>query len=248
MNELINRKLNTGTIKNKRAEVARHLLQSSPNISSGDIKAISTSDLRLLLDLYDKAFFDNRFKALFKGNFRFSLSRRMTKSAGKTICPRNIGRIKPEDLTVEIRMGVTFFFHYSHIEGSKTVCGIETTTGLEALQLVFEHELCHAVEFICFGESNCSADRFKTIAVNLFGHTDSHHSLPTNRQIARHRFGLNIGDKVSFTFEGKMLTGLLYNINKRATVMVRDKKGQFTDRKGNRYAKYYVPLVMLEKQ
>ena len=246
MNELTNLKLTPETIKNKRAEVSRLLTQSSPNIKNGDIKIISTADLKLLFDLYDKVFFGERFKTIFKGKLRFSLSRRMTRSAGKTLFPIDISGIKPENLTIEIRMGVDFYFRHNLIEGSKNACGIKTTTGLEALQVIFEHELCHAIEYICFGQTNCSAERFKTIAGNLFGHTESHHSLPTNTQIAHQKLGLKIGHNVSFTFEGKRLKGILYKINKRAVVMVRDKNGQFADSKGNRYAKYYVPLPMLE--
>jgi hypothetical protein len=246
MNELTNLKLTPKTIKDKRAEVSRLLTQSSPNIQNGDIKVISSADLKLLFDFYDKVFLRKRFKNKFKGKLRFSLSRRMTRSAGKTLFPANLSGIKPENLIIEIRMGVDFFFSHNLIEGSKNACGIQTKTALEALQVIFEHELCHAIEYICFGQTNCSGDRFKTIAGNLFGHTESHHSLPTNTQIAHQKLGLKIGDNVGFTFEGKRLKGILYKINKRAVVMVPDKNGQFADSSGNKYAKYYVPLPMLE--
>jgi hypothetical protein len=233
-------------IVNKRAEISKLLIQKSANIKNGTISTISTADLKLMFELYDQIFFGSWFKRNFKGKLKFSLSRRMTKSAGLTLCPKNIDKIKPEELVVEIRIGVDFFFHYGLIEGSETVCGIKTNSSLEALQLVFEHELCHAIEFILFKESNCSGARFKVIANNLFGHTESYHELPTYKQIAKQKFSLNIGDTVSFTFNGKRLQGILYNINKRATVMVRDKDGPLADKQGNRYSKYYVPLTFLE--
>jgi len=170
----------------------------------------------------------------------------MTKSAGLTRCPQNIDRIEPAELVIEIKIGIDFFMHYDLIEGSKTVGGINTCNSLEALQLVFEHELCHVIEFVHFKRSSCSKKRFKALANNLFGHTESCHKLPTYRQIANQRMGLNIGDTVSFIFEGEKLTGLLYNINKRAIVMVRNKDGFLADCKGNRYTKYYVPLNLLE--
>jgi hypothetical protein len=229
----------------KREEISKLLMQQSPNIRSGVINTISTADLELMFWLYDQTFFENWFKKSFKGKIKFSLSRRMTKSAGLTLCPKNIDKVKPEDLVIEIRIGVDFFFHYGLVEGSKMVCGVKTSNSLEALQLVFEHELCHVIEFIHFKESNCSGNRFKTIANNLFGHTESYHKLPTHRQIAKQKLGLNIGDTVSFTFDGKRLTGVLYNINKRATVMVRSDNGPLVDNKGNRYSKYYVPLMRL---
>ena len=150
-------------------------MQSSPNINSGEIDAISTGDLQLLFRLYDQIFLDNWFKTNYRGKFKFSLSRRMTRSAGQTKCPKNIAGIKPEELTIEIRIGVDFFFQYDLVEGNKVVGGIATANSLEALQLVFEHELW-------------------------------------------------------------------------AVVMVKDNQGQFADKQGNRYLKYYVPLNILEKQ
>ncbi|PKM81022.1 MAG: hypothetical protein CVU89_10765 [Firmicutes bacterium HGW-Firmicutes-14] len=247
MNEIINLKQKAKNILHKRLEVSRLLIQTSPNIDSGDIRAISPVDLQLLFQLYDKIFFDNWFKTKFRGKFKFSLSRRMTRSAGHTKCPKNKDRIKPEDLTIEIRISIDFLFHYDLVEGNKAVGGIATSNSLEALQLVFEHELCHAIEYICFGKSNCSKDRFKSIVGNLFGHTGEFHSLPTNMQIASQKMGLKPGDAVSFPFKGNKLHGTLYRINKRAVVMVKDKQGTFSDKQGNRYAKYYVPLEVLEK-
>lgn len=244
---IIKTKRNKDEINCKREEISKILKLRSPNIKNGTISTISTTDLSLLFQLYDQIFFESWFKEAFKGKMRFSLSQRMTKSAGLTICPKNIDRVKPEELVIEIRIGVDFFFQYGLVEGSNTVCGIKTSNSLEALQLVFEHELCHVLEFVHFKESNCGRERFKGISSNLFGHTGSHHKLPTHRQIANQKFGLNIGDTVSFNFEGKRLKGILYNINKRATVMVRNDKGSLIDDKGNRYSKYYVPLMLLER-
>jgi hypothetical protein len=232
-------------IRKKRKDIASLLTGSSKCITDGAIKSISTEDMKLLFKLYDGIFLDNWFTQNYKGKIRFSLSQRMTKSAGKTLCPKNPGKIKPEDLTIEIRIGVDFFFQYDLIDSSKAVCGIKTSCSLEALQLVFEHELCHAMEFILFGESSCSRQRFKSLASSLFGHTESYHKLPTHKEIASQRLGLKIGDTVSFSFDGEKLTGILYNINKRATVMVRDPKGTLVDKPGNRYTKYYVPLAYL---
>ncbi|HEX2927484.1 MAG TPA: SprT-like domain-containing protein [Ruminiclostridium sp.] len=239
-------KMASEAINYKRGEISKQLMLESSNIKNGTISTISTDDLELLFQLYDRLFFENWFKESYKGKMKFSLSRRMVKSAGLTICPKSIDKIAPDKLVLEIRIGVDFFYHYGHIEGRKTVCGIKTTNSLEALQLVFEHELCHVIEFINFKKSNCKGKRFKTIASNLFGHTESYHRLPTQRQIAKQKLGINIGDTVSFNFEGRILTGILYNINKRATVMVRNNGGTMVDNKGNRYSKYYVPLILLK--
>lgn len=242
MDRIVTIRIQKDEIILRRKEVARALLLHSTGIKSGMVSSLSVEDLTLLFWLYDRIFFNNGFAEGFAGKLKFSISRRMTKSAGITLCPRRIDRIKPEELVIEIRIGVDFFLQYGMLDGSKFVCGIKTENSLEALLLVFEHELCHAVEFITFKKSSCKGKRFKTIAGNIFGHTESYHKLPTNRQIASQKLGLKLGDTVSFDFEGKRLTGILYNINKRATVMVRDRKGQLADKHGNRYSKYYVPL------
>jgi len=246
MLDILNVKYSTDVIREKRKEITEILMSKSARVKDGVIRSLSTEELSQLFCLYDRIFFMDWFKENFKGRLKFSLSRRMTKSAGLTICPKNPEKIKPEDLTLEIRIGVDFFLQYETIQGSKSVGGIEAGNSLEALQLVFEHELCHVIEFINYKKSNCKGKRFKKLAENLFGHTESCHRLPTQRQIARQKLGLNIGDMVSFEFKGKRMTGILYNINKRATIMVKNSKGAFIDNRGNRYSKYYIPLNLLQ--
>ena len=233
-------------IDSRRAKIMDLLSQKSAALNNPQLTAISTADLKLLFELYDEVFFQNWFKSNYKGKMRFSLSRKMTKSAGKTMCPKNIGRIRPEELVLEIRIGVDFFLYYGQLARNSTVCGLKTQSGLEALLLVFEHELCHVLEFLLYHKSSCGGKRFKTMAGNIFGHTDSYHKLPTNKQIAVKMLGLKIGDMVTFEHKEKKLTGLLYNIHKRATVLVPDRNGPLADRAGRRYTKYYVPLSLLK--
>lgn len=247
MIDLFNRKFGLEESIQKRNSIRRCLLEESPNIRSEAITSISPRDLKVMFDLYDDSFFGSQFKNGYPGKIKLSLSRRMTKSAGSTVCPKNIAELKPENLVLEIKIGVDFLFNYGVLEGEKAVCGMQTSDSLQALQLVFEHELCHVIEYISFHESNCSGDRFKSLANNLFGHTDSHHNLPTYRQIARQKFVLNLGDVVSFTCKGKRLKGIIYNIQKRATVFVPDQGGSFVDKQGKTYSKYYVPLNLLER-
>ncbi len=247
MLDIIKAKEHVDIIHSKREEVSKLLILKSDNIKNNTISSISSLDMLLMFQLYDQIFLQNWFKDSFKGKMQFSISKRLAKSAAITICPKNIDRIKPEELVVEIRIGIDFFFHYGLIEGIKTVCGIDTNNSLEALQLVFEHELCHVIEFIYFKKSNCKASRFKTIAGNLFGHTDSYHKLPTYKQIANEKLGIKIGDTVSFILSGSSHMGIIYNINKRATIMVRDNNGQLVDNYGHRYSKYYVPLKYIKK-
>lgn len=242
---MIKYKYNKETIENKRKEISKEIIKKSVNMKSNRINALSISDIKILFELYDDIFFNNYFKENFKGHFKFSVSKRMTKSAGITLCPKNISRLKQEDVTIEFCIGVNLFISYDLLERDKVVCGIETENSLHALQLVLEHEICHAIEFIYFYKSSCKGKRFKTIANDLFGHTSSYHQLPGNKEIAKGKYGLSIGDKVSFIFEDAKLSGLIYNINKRATVMVKDNTGQYADKEGNRYRKYYIPLNQL---
>ncbi|MGE5679021.1 MAG: hypothetical protein ACM3ZR_13280 [Pseudomonadota bacterium] len=239
-------KLSSCDIILRREEISRRLLQKRGNIASRNITVLDSTDLKLLFRLYDEIFLENWFRDNYKGKLEFSVSSRMTKSAGLTRCPKNITGIRPEDVIIEIKIGIDFFLNYGKVGGSNTACGIDTRDSLEALQLVFEHELCHTLEFINFGKSSCKGKRFKALAGSLFGHTESCHKLPTHRQIAGSILGIRIGDTVAFNFEGKKLKGILYRINKRATVMVPDRNGIMIDSRNNRYTKYYVPLSLIE--
>jgi predicted SprT family Zn-dependent metalloprotease len=231
----------------RRKEIARRLIGTSANIKDHTINRIAPADLELLFGLYDELFLAGWFRHCFAGTLGFSLSSRLTKSAGKTLCPKDIAQRKPSEIRIEIRIGVNFFLQYHAVKNPKPVCGIATADSLEALQLVLEHEICHVIEFLHFHASNCSAARFKRLAGRLFGHTESYHKLPTAQQIARQKYGLRIGDAVSFRFEDTVLHGRVYRLNQRATVMVRDRFGHYTDGNGRRYTKYYVPLELLQK-
>ena len=62
---------------------------------------------------------------------------------------------------------------------------------------------------------------------------------------ARQQLGITSGVKVSFTIDGRALTGVVNRVTKRATVLVEDDEGRlYSDSK--KYLKYYVPLNMLE--
>ena len=132
---------------------------------------------------------------------------------------------KSKEVVFEIRIGVDFFLNYGLLTKSNIVCGLKANSSLEALLLVFEHELCHVIEFLLFNKSSCKGARFKVIAGNIFGHIDSYHKLPTNKQIANKVYGFKIGDSVVFEYKERKLTGFIYNINKRAVLLVPDKNG-----------------------
>ena len=109
-----------------------------------------------------------------------------------------------------------------------------------------EHEMIHLVEMLLWNDSNCAAKPFKRIVKRFFGHTESNHQLLTPRDIARKRLGISTGDLVTFSMEGRKLTGHVNRITKRATVLVASSKGAMYD-DGHKYMKYYVPLNRLKR-
>ncbi len=58
---------------------------------------------------------------------------------------------------------------------------------------------------------------------------------------------ITLGSTVTFKYNGFLLKGILYKINKNAVVMVSDNKGMYSDKCNNRYSKYYVPLDKIKK-
>jgi hypothetical protein len=115
---------------------------------------------------------------------------------------------------------------------------------LQALQRIFEHELVHLAELVCWNDSDCAAARFQDIARRLFLHRAHTHQLVTRRERAAES-GIRIGSRVVFLFEGRTLAGRVNRITKRATVLVEDPDGQkYSD--GMRYKTYYVPISFLK--
>jgi len=247
-NRLIELRYSSEAAVSKRERVRRELLQGSPHLGGGDISRIYQSDLASLFDLYDKIFFHSYFHEHFLGQLFFSLSTRMVKNAGKTLCPRNLKELSPAEERYELRISAILLFNYGILERDKVVSGIRTRDSLEALQLVFEHELCHLIELHCYKESSCRRARFQSLAFNIFGHTGSTHQLPVAAEVGREKYGLSVGDWVTFQHDGGKLSGIISRITRRATVMVPDDGGVYQDQGGRRYSKYYVPLQLLRRR
>ncbi|MGH4139847.1 hypothetical protein [Clostridium sp.] len=238
-------KYNKEEIIRKRNSIRNKFIIKSSNVKTGKIQCMSKVDIEILFGLYDEEFFRNYFSENLKGNLTFSLSTRMTNAAGKTMYIRKLKPSEAVEESYEIRIGIKFFFQYDVLDRDKIVSGINTVDSLEALQIVFEHELCHLIEFHIYGESSCKRLRFKIMVNNIFAHTEVHHQLPSPKEIISKKYGLAIGQKVSFIKENKKYSGFLYRINKRATVMVNDNKGTYRDGSGNKYSKWYVPFEQL---
>jgi len=240
-----NLKYSMSEIIKKRNTIRNKFIRQSKNVETGNIQCMSNDDLKILFDLYDEEFFGKYFSGNFKGDLTFSLSTRMTSAAGKTIYSRKLKSLPEAEEAYEIRIGIKFFYQYYKVERDKIVSGINTKDSLEAFQIVFEHELCHLIELHLYKESSCSKLRFKNMVNGMFAHTEVFHQLPSQKEIISQNYGFKIGQKVSFINEGKKYSGLIYKINKRATVMVKDKKGSYRDVDGNAYSKWYVHFEQL---
>ena len=121
-----------------------------------------------------------------------------------------------------------------------TVGGLPCRHRLDALQRLFEHELVHLAEWLCWDESHCGRGRFQDIAQRLFLHQAHTHELITPVERAA-SIGITVGTRVTFRYQGGRLEGRVNRITKRATVLVEDPEGErWSD--GRRYVRYYMPL------
>lgn len=234
-------------INQKRARIKEILFKKSANIKSENFNNIAEKDLYILFELYDEIFLKFWFKHNFKGKIRFILSRQLTKAAGNTRTKKNIAQIRNEDLEFDVKISLNHLSNFHKINRSKYVGGIEAHSVLDSLMLVFEHELCHVIEFILLKGSSCKKKPYKELIYNVFGQTESTHRLVSADEINAQDFGLKPGDNVKFLHGGKYIHGFIQRINKRATVMNPDMRGNYIDKFGRRYKKFYVPLDCLTK-
>ncbi len=241
-------KYDLNTINSKREYIKKNLFIQSRFVKSEDFTSISDRDLYILYNLYDDIFLDSWLKNNFKGKIKLTLSRQLTRAAGNTKTKKNIAMIKPEDIEFEIKISLNHLINFDKTDRDKYVGGIKVNNKLDSLMLVFEHELCHVIEFLIYKKSNCSKQPFKSLISDLFGQSESHHKLVTTREANFSQYGLVPGDWVSFEYAGDELTGFINKINKRATVMSPSQHGKYVDKSGQHYTKYYIPLSCLTKK
>ena len=225
------------------AAIHDKLLRTSRHVRAGNVQAIHPEDLQALFDEYDSGFFAGEVvKAVGKIPLHFRLSRRLTSAAGKTTQRKNRKALGSPVIDYEISISTTLLFQTFHdVDRLVTATGVLCHDRLQALQRIFEHELLHLVEMLVWDHSNCAASRFQTIANGFFGHRAHTHQLITQRERALRKFGLRVGDRVAFRFDGKHYEGIVNRVTRRATVLVEDPKGvRYTN--GKRYAKFYIPL------
>lgn len=244
---MINIKYDLCTIDEKREQVKNYLFIKSDNIKTENFSKISEKDLYILFELYDEIFLKDWFKENFKGKIIFKMSRQLTRAAGNTKTKKNISDIKPENIEFEVKVSLNHLNNFNKIDRSKYVGGIEAGSMLDSLMLVFEHELCHVIEFLVSFKSSCNKKPFKDLIYNLFGQSETTHRLVSSVEVNATEYGLKPGDRVKFLYNEKFINGFIQRINKRATVMCPDKRGNYIDKSGQRYKKFYVALECLIK-
>jgi hypothetical protein len=232
-------------IEGSAADIEAALLKQSKHVRDRNFHSIHTSDLAFLFDEYDRRHFANHCLDALKGTKpAFRLAPRMTSNAGKTT---RFTSFATGEVKYEIAIASSMLFDCFREDDHRTVAvnGFECKTRIEALMRIFEHEMVHLVESVCWAQTNCSAPRFQEIAQRFFGHRAHKHSLITRKErIAQS--GIRIGTRVQFPYEGQTRIGILNKVTKRATVLVEDAAGlRYSD--GRRYLKFYVPIPSLRR-
>ncbi len=208
-----------------------------------NFKRFHISKIQEIVEYYDSICFNNEILSNSIVTIQ-SATKRMTRCAGN-IRGRYLGDSNYKyDFTIQFSP-VVFQNAFSRFT-SHIVNGIETFSRLEALLLVLEHELIHALEHLRYGKTG-HGKNFKRLAKKYFNHTGVYHALPTKGSIEyeermmRDRLVANAskksiekGDKVYFYHKRTKVTGQVTNIRKRATVTTKE------------YSTYYVPLSRLE--
>lgn len=230
-------------IRQLTSEIARDLFVHSQYIRESQFRAIHDRDLQLLFSFYDRRFFEGHLQQALAGrNLTFRLAPRMTRRGGRTTTT-----LKPStgEVSYEIAISTGLLFDsFRNNDRDVTVSGVKCANRLEALQRIFEHELVHLIEQLCWESSSCAAARFQNIAGRLFLHQAHTHHLITRRERAANS-GIRVGARVTFDFEGERLIGRVNRITKRATVLVEHPQGRmFSD--GRSYKIYYLPISWLK--
>ena len=225
-------------IRSRTRDIGRRLLRGSPYAREPDFTRLHPDDLSFLFAAYDTRFLDGLCgKVLGPEGVIFRLSSRMTRAGGKTTLLRD-----PDGTPrFEIAVATSILFDgFADGDPEVSVGGLACRHRLDALQRLFEHELVHLAEWLCWGESHCGRKRFQDIASRLFLHRAHTHQLITRTERAA-ALGISVGTRVTFRYQGKRLHGRVNRVTKRATVLVEDPEGtRWSD--GRRYVRYYVPL------
>jgi hypothetical protein len=154
-------------VASKILEIKESVLRESQHLDTENFTCVHPVDIEQIFDLYDQLFFENGCRNLLSDTpLSFRLSRRMTRSGGKT-SRREIRDFIGKVVNKEYEVAVSETLLFQAFEGNHrpvVICGIECENRLEALQRIMEHEITHLVELLIWSKSSCSATRFQSIA------------------------------------------------------------------------------------
>lgn len=221
-------------------------LELFPELDRNDFMFLLGDYVALLFEVYDRMVFKGALSTLVEaGNHTVEVStnHRLSRAGGRVLAsgPR-MGARRFDVQVSSYLLGRSFSALWP---GPFKINGIYARDRLTAMMLVLEHELVHLAEFLLYGRSSCSAQRFRRLAYDWFGHTEVTHSLATAR-VELQDMGLRVGSRVCFEYNGQTVRGVINRVTKRATVLVRCQAGEgalFSD--GHHYFKYYVRLSSL---
>lgn len=235
----------TDTVQARRAEVRHRLSERIPRYATGHFTTIAPADLEVLFDLYDTTFFQGGLRRIVGENVNFRLSRSHSRTHGRCEMREIHGIVR-----CTLVINATTLWNNFH-EGDREVVasGVLCRDRLDGLQVIFEHEITHLVEFLVFGKSNCRAPRFAKLVRDFFAQEAidprSDFIVPEERVYVDH--GIKAGDKVHFVHEGREFRGIVQRVVRRATVMVESEDGRYVNSEGKRFTKWYIPPSELSK-
>ena len=232
-------------VQHRTRGIYERVLSRSRYLQSGNFRSIHADDLSTLFESYDAEFFRGSCRSALAGlRLDFRVSTRMTSAGGKTF--QYTPRFKDGQKWYEIAVSAPLLFQtFRDVSRPVTVCGVSCQDRLEALQRIFEHEMIHLVELVCWNNSECSAPRFQSITSGMFLHREHTHNLITQSERAKVKFGITAGSRVQFEYEGRLFIGVVNRVTKRATILVEDPAGmRYSD--GKHYTKFYIPLDHLQ--
>ena len=120
------------------------------------------------------------------------------------------------------------FQTFHDVQRPVRVNGLLCRDRVEALQRVFEHELVHLLEMLIWFDPVARRRGSGDWPGAISATPPPEHDLITQGERASNRFGLRLGDRVTFVFEGVRRVGVVNRITRRATILVESAAGRST--------------------
>nr|QBK90206.1 MAG: SprT-like family protein [Pithovirus LCPAC102] len=169
---------------------------------------MNNDELDVMFKLYDYYFFNNMISyALQKsgGNIKFKFSTKMTSAGGTCsrigICTYII-KISKENINNITPINII----------NSEINGLKPKNKVNALQLIFEHELVHAILSIFVDDLRGHGKLFKDMVKQLFGHTKITHSI-LNKPLVVNQYNFKVNDLIYFMVKDKKSYGTIIKLN-----------------------------------